>query len=254
MQNLQSQSNILSEKKVRLATLQERLEEQPAKIDETKMTMQELKKEITLLEKRAKDLEVLLEKYEAEIVSLREKIARTESAEQYSGLERTEIITNLKKSLKGEYISEFTLSSIETMLTDQRNSQLRKKLYDGVSQVWSEFKGEPGWTVTLDQSALPSPQQEFRPYPFRLLSAGEKTALLVVTRTMLSALFAKSVGFLLLDEPLEHLDQRNRHSLLQFLADTCKTKIVTQLIVTTTESSLLRKFVDYEDIRIIPLD
>lgn len=101
--------------------------------------------------------------------------------------------------------------------------------------------------------ALPSVQLKSQVYPFQSLSAGEKTALLIVTRTMLSSLFSKDVDFLLLDEPLEHLDSRNRHSLLQFLVDALKERLVRQLIVTTTEYSLLRKFIDYQDVRIITL-
>jgi ATPase subunit of ABC transporter with duplicated ATPase domains len=145
------------------------------------------------------------------------------------------------------------LSGIDELLSEQRDSRLRKKLYNSISEVWGNFKGEGGWSVTLDEEALPSLQQESLKYPFHLLSAGEKTALLVVTRTMLSTLFTKNIGFLLLDEPLEHLDQRNRHSLLQFLVDAQREGIVSQLIVTTTETSLLRKFIDNKNVNIVSL-
>jgi exonuclease SbcC len=251
--NLEPHFNVLKEKEIRLKALEEKYKDQAMKFDEAKKRIVELTAEVEFLENKSSELEESLALKEAEVGNLREEIGRVESAEQYKGLEKSEIVENLKTAFIGEYLSEFTLSGIEELLSEQRDSKLRKKLYNSISDVWGKFKGETGWSVTLDQAALPSPQQESQTYPFHLLSAGEKTALLVVTRTMLSTLFTKNIGFLLLDEPLEHLDQRNRHSLLQFLVDAHKEGIVRQLIVTTTEASLLRKFVDEENVNIIPL-
>ena len=91
-------------------------------------------------------------------------------------------------------------------------------------------------------------------YSFAHLSGGEKTAILVITRTVLGKLISDEIGFLLLDEPLEHLDSKNRRSLLQFLVDAHKNRMVGQLIISTVEESLLTKFIEVEDVNLIPLE
>ena len=47
-------------------------------------------------------------------------------------------------------------------------------------------------------------------------SGGEKTALLIMLHTIIAHHFSRS-DFLLIDEPLEHLDPINRRSLIRFL-------------------------------------
>jgi len=89
---------------------------------------------------------------------------------------------------------------------------------------------------------------------FPSLSGGEKTALMIVTRTGLSKFLAEDIGFLLLDEPLEHLDSRNRSSLLRFFVDAYKEKVVGQLIITTVEATLLNQYMDYSFVNLIPLE
>jgi exonuclease SbcC len=252
--NLEPHLNSLKEREIRLKALEGKNKDQLVKSDDAKRKIAMLGVEVKLLDSKSDELEKSISHNEVEIGNLREEIGRVESSEQYESLEKSKIAEDLKTAFVGEYLSEFTTSGIEELLSEQRDSKLRKELYDSISEVWSNLKGETGWSVTLDQTALPSPQQESQIYPFHVLSAGEKTALLVVTRTMLSTLFTKNVGFLLLDEPLEHLDQRNRHSLLQFLVDAYREGVVNQLIVTTTETSLLRKFVDDENVNIIPLE
>jgi len=252
--NIELELDELKEKEIRLKTLKEKHKKENKKVDETQKKIVEIKNKIEFLAGRKKELERALVENEAEIGNLREKIGKIKALEQYEDLEIAEVTENLKMASKGEYLSEFTSKGIEELIRRQRDSELREKLYKYISDVWSNFKGEKGWTVKLDSFAVPVPQLESEEYQFPLLSGGEKTALLVVTRTMLSRLLAKDVGFLLLDEPLEHLDARNRHSLLQFLVDAYTEKIVDQLIVTTTESSLLRKFIDNEKVKIIQLE
>ena len=84
------------------------------------------------------------------------------------------------------------------------------------------------------------------------LSGGEKTALLIFTQVLLCKHYS-SAEFMLLDEPLEHLDSLNRWALIRFLVDTVKHGFPKQLIVTTVEESLLREYIDYDMVSITRL-
>jgi DNA repair exonuclease SbcCD ATPase subunit len=249
-----SEQNKLREREAKLRVLKEKYMNEPLKVGEVQREMTEIIEKVRLLEEKIEQTEKSLRTSEVEIGDLREKIGKTGTLERYRNLEISKVTDDLRSAARGEYVSGLTLKAIEELIMKQRDSELREKLYRNISRVWSNIKGEQNWTIKLDDSALPSAQLESQEYPFHILSAGEKTALLVVTRTLLSTLFAKEVDFLLLDEPLEHLDARNRHSLLQFLADIRREGIVKQMIITTTEYSLIRRLADYEHVSIISLE
>ena len=62
--------------------------------------------------------------------------------------------------------------------------------------------------------------------------------------------YFSNADFMLLDEPLEHLDSKNRWALIKFLVDTTKRGYPKQLIVTTFEETLIREYLDDSDIKI----
>lgn len=239
----------IKDREVRVRTLMEKNETKLG-VEEIKKSMKELERRIEILSENIQLLNGELKNSDNEIESLRETLGNIKATTQLEKSDISEIENDLKLSYRGEYLSELTLKGIEELVKIQRNSKLSENLYNYISKIWNNFKGENGWTIEFDQSALPIARIRNQEYPFILLSAGEKTALLVAVRAILSNLFVKETGFLLLDEPLEHLDSRNRHSLLQFLVDAYKENIVTQLIITTTEYALLRRFVDYEYVKI----
>jgi len=249
---LESELAKMREREIRVRTLREKPGTELG-IDETRALIEETKRRIETLREKTERLDEELKSSDTEIGRLRERIGNIKAIEQFEEKEISDAMNNLEIACRGEYLSDFTLKGIEELMKVQRDSKLRENLYSYISEVWNNFKGERGWTVELDQFALPVARIRHQEYPFNLLSGGEKTALLVVARTILSSLFAKEVGFLVLDEPLEHLDSRNRHSLLQFLVDAYNEKMVSQLIITTTEHALLRRFADYEYVKIHPL-
>jgi|GEM_PF-5435066 len=253
-EKIESELNEINERKIRLRALREKHMGRLMKVDEVRKKIAEINEEIGSLKEKVKVIGLSLVESETKIGDLREKIGSLRAFSQYENLQIADVTNDLTIASKGGYLTEFTLKGIKELIRRQRDSKLREKLFRYISKIWNSFKGENGWTVTLDQLAAPVVELESEQIPFTLLSGGEKTALLIITRTILSKLFAKGMGSLLLDEPLEHLDSRNRHSLLQFLVDAYEEKIVDQLIVTTTEESLLRKFVDYDFVKIIPLE
>ena len=81
------------------------------------------------------------------------------------------------------------------------------------------------------------------PFKFPQLSGGEKTALLILTHMLLCKHFSDS-DFMLLDEPLEHLDARNRWALVNYLIQSCKRGAPEQLVVTTIEEPYIREYME----------
>lgn len=249
--DMESRLMKFEEKETRLRILQERIAIETKDISKIEEKVAHLSKRIQALETDRKKIEERLMDTELVIERLRERIAASRAV----ALRDVEKIqSELRQASKGRYISQFIIRGVAEFIGKQRDSELRAKLYEYISQVWNRFKKGEGWSVGLDEHGIPLLSVESETYPFSSLSGGEKTALLVVTRTALSKLLAEEIGFLLLDEPLEHLDSRNRRSLLQFVVDAYTKQMVGQLIVTTVEQSLLNRFMDYESVNIIPLE
>jgi DNA repair exonuclease SbcCD ATPase subunit len=72
------------------------------------------------------------------------------------------------------------------------------------------------------------------------MSGGEKTVALILLRLALVSALTKA-DFLILDEPLEHLDPRNRRLLISSLYQAVDKGLIRQAIVTTYEESLVRR-------------
>ena len=84
------------------------------------------------------------------------------------------------------------------------------------------------------------------------MSGGEKVLLLVLARTVLCKTLSE-VPFMMIDEPLEHLDVENRRTLLEFFVACAEQLQDFQLIVTTFEESLTRKYFELENVNVIYL-
>ncbi|MFZ1631047.1 MAG: AAA family ATPase, partial [Anaerolineae bacterium] len=124
-------------------------------------------------------------------------------------------------------------------------------IYAQVSKVWAAFSGKENWQVKLDEKGMPTlTSREGRTFDLSQFSGGEKTALLLMLHTIIAQHFSKS-DFLLVDEPLEHLDPINRRSLVRFLIDASKRGSFKQALVATFEESLLRKYMSEEGVHIV---
>lgn len=131
--------------------------------------------------------------------------------------------------------------AVEMTLAAQRNLDMAP-VYEQIASIWSVFMPGEEWTVSFDAKGTPVVRNRARrDLTLSQLSGGEKTALLVVLHTVLAHYFARS-SFLLIDEPLEHLDPVNRRSLIHFLVSACRRGLFQQAIITTYEESLIRKY------------
>jgi DNA repair exonuclease SbcCD ATPase subunit len=137
-------------------------------------------------------------------------------------------------------------------LTTQRNVDMAA-IYDQVARVWEVFTGDAHWRIELDTAGMPTLQDgKGRQLDLSQVSGGEKTALLIMLHTIIAHHFSRS-DFLLIDEPLEHLDPINRRSLIRFLVGAYRRGSFEQAIVATFEESLIRKYMSEEGVKVIHL-
>ncbi len=109
------------------------------------------------------------------------------------------------------------LQATEGTLQSQQDTDM-KTIYEQIAALWSSFREEEGWEMQYNSEGYPVMTHggEQLTLDLRQLSGGEKTALLIMIHTIIAHHFSES-DFLMIDEPLEHLDPINRRSLIRFL-------------------------------------
>lgn len=204
------------------------LEEQKRLLTETKSYLDQKRKEQYDLEKR---LELDL------------------TTQKFGGIEGIEasLVSTSKVLIALELLEKASSETIEK----QRKSKL-EPIYRDITDVWNKMKGTEDYKIEIDGSMVPVLFRNNQKFELSQLSGGEKTALLVIIRTVLCRRFMH-IGFMLLDEPLEHLDPDNRRRIIDFLVESFEKGWVDQLIVSTFEESLLRKFHGHEKVNVIAL-
>lgn len=127
-----------------------------------------------------------------------------------------------------------TLRSVAEALCAQQIDPLARELHKRWEQLW------PSPTdLRLETDGQLSLRHGEETIGFRHFSGGEKTIAIVMLR-MLALQMLTRAGFLLLDEPLEHLDPRNRRMLAKLLVRASGPGPLDQVIVTTYEESVAR--------------
>lgn len=186
-----------------------------------------------------------LEKYQAEYQAVKKRLQdfNYKSPEELDD----EIVRIEVRMLSIRSASQAT----EDTLQNQQNTDMRA-IYEQIADLWSSFREEDGWEVENNLEGYPViiNQKEGVKLDLRQLSGGEKTALLIMLHTIIAHHFSKS-DFLMVDEPLEHLDPINRRSLIKFLVDAYHHQIFGQAIIATFEESLIRKYQSTEGVNII---
>ncbi len=201
------------------------------------------------LDERAASLEqeiAHLEGERAEYLAIRHRL-------QYLGYDSPEEASEALVGLETRSLSlRAAHRAAQETLTTQRNVDMAA-IYDQVARVWEVFTGDANWRIELDTTGMPMLQDgEGRQLDLSQFSGGEKTALLVMLHTIIAHHFSQS-DFLLIDEPLEHLDPINRRSLIRFLVGAYRRGSFEQAIVATFEESLIRKYMSEEGVNVIHL-
>ena len=200
-----------------------------------------LVKRLNALQEKVLELRVQARGKDDLIAGTKEQLAelgaRTDESEQL------EIMKSLARATKGQFVSAAFLQSVEAALAEQR-SALLGPLTQELSAVWSAFLGtDVAVSLRSDAQIVIEDKSRHASLEFPQLSGGEKTALLIFTQMLLCKYFS-NCDFMMMDEPLEHLDSRNRWALLRYLVDTMNSGYLKQLIVTTIEEALIREYLD----------
>ncbi|MFZ0737963.1 MAG: AAA family ATPase [Candidatus Acidiferrales bacterium] len=199
-------------------------------------------------EKRLQDIEVELSELGQTISGLAQDVdtettaLATADASSEVVAVREKLRNRVIKDYKGLILSSVLMNSIQATILDQRNLAL-SPLYIALGELWKKCRPDRNWQVKFDEEGRIKLSFDSTELSFSQLSGGEKTVLLILARVLISAMFS-SVDFLIIDEPLEHLDARNRRSVLNFLVAANSGEQGRQTIVTTFEESLVRKYLE----------
>lgn len=204
-----------------------------------------LRRRKTELQKLIQDLNEQLSHLRAEIEPLEKQIASLAESQKRLQLKKT-----LEKTLVGNFRRQMILNIINGTLTDVLHSRQQfdmEKVYEEIATMWNRFRPGAKWRFSIDAHGSPILFAGNKRLSYSHLSGGEKTILLVLIRTILIKQVTK-LDFLLIDEPLEHLDSRNRRSLLNFLYGITEAQIIPQVVITTFEDTLTRRFYDQKGV------
>jgi len=163
----------------------------------------------------------------------------------------------LKRDLEARTVGSFRasllLESVTEVLQDLRRSRQNlnmEEICGDIANLWNRFRPDAQWTVEFDTDGNFVLKAKGKKIRYAHLSGGEKTVLLVLARAVLSKTIA-DIDFLLIDEPLEHLDVRNRRSLLNFLRGLASQHVIPQIVVTTFDETLTRHFRVASDVNLV---
>jgi DNA repair exonuclease SbcCD ATPase subunit len=184
-----------------------------------------------------------LEKYQAEYLAIKNRL---QSLGYNSPEEATESLVGLE--IRAMSLRAASQAAQQTLIT-QRNVDMQS-IYAQIGRLWEAFTGEGSWQIELNKEGIPTLQNELgQTFDMSQFSGGEKTALLIMMHTIIAHNFSNS-DFLMIDEPLEHLDPINRRSLIRFLVQSYRRGIFKQAIVATFEESLIRKYMSEEGVSV----
>jgi len=185
-----------------------------------------------------------LDKLRKEIEKITRELAELKA--EASHTHRLRLLSDrLNLTYERQMLAEIISAALESTLQEQKDQNL-VHVYKWISELWQRFRPESQWQIVLDEKGIIRVESNERQYGFAHLSGGEKTVLLVLARVILCRLLSKKIDFLMIDEPLEHLDIRNRRSLLNFLVSAIRQNILPQMLVTTFEETLIRRYYEGE--------
>lgn len=255
---INSEDEISSNNK-RLSILN-KLEQQLINLNEynfPKLSIVAIEKRLAGLDKRSARIKQQIEEYQYDSEKLRPELVSLETMkkqlqEKMDPQKLNDINRVLINSSKIEFLSDVLIESLKDSLTKQRNNMLAP-LTQELSELWSNYMNREVLVEMGDKFELNIVDSRFdRAFNFSQLSGGEKTALLILTHVLLCKYFSDS-DFMLLDEPLEHLDSKNRWALINFLIESCNRGFPNQLIVTTIEEPYVREYLGSSSVQVTSL-
>ena len=179
---------------------------------------------------------------EKKLLEIEKKIEKTKTASEFATT--GEIEADLVIKTKELYLTEILGKASRKLVDSQRRTDL-EEIFAEIAEDVNNFLGSSNSKFCLDKITVDGHDRDYSQ-----LSGGEKVAILTIIRATLCKYFSNA-GFLLFDEPLEHLDLTNRRFLVDFLVDCCKEGSIQQFIITTFEESMIRKYLGEDQVNII---
>lgn len=209
-----------------------------------------LNQEIDQINFNKKRIEIEEEEIYSKIIELEKKLVSISASIKIQKIENYE--HNFRATELGIFFGNLIKNSIEILIKNYKNNLLRSLINEMIN-IWKEFYPNDNRILSIDDKIFPIFKSGLYEINYAQLSAGEKTLLLVILKTLMIKYFS-SIPFIILDEPLEHLDEENRSIIIDYLYKICKEKLIDQLILTTFEESIVRKFINLADTNIISLE
>lgn len=210
------------------------------------------------LEEELRRVEFTGEECRAELKSLREIASNLSAFKERLQTLGFHDLASLRRGLvtltKAELVFDACRDAVTATIAEQRDQNLQE-VYQEIAETWGKFVERSEWTVQFAADGKPYLRDvvQSRTFDLTQLSGGEKTAFLTIIHSVLAHHFSNA-RFMMIDEPLEHLDSVNRRSLVRFFVEAVQKGFFDQMIVTTFEESLVRKYLSAPDANVIYLD
>ncbi|HLH26809.1 MAG TPA: AAA family ATPase [Chloroflexota bacterium] len=151
-----------------------------------------------------------------------------------------------------ELLADLFAAATKATITRLQRGALAEA-YDAVARAWEEFSGWAGARLEPDAKGKRlAVRRDGRSLELAQLSGGERAAFLALLHAYLGRHFGRG-GFLLLDEPLEHLDAANGRKLLQHLVRACAAGTLSQVVIATVEADVVRAAIRDGEAHVITL-
>jgi DNA repair exonuclease SbcCD ATPase subunit len=220
--------------------------------DATAETLQAEQERLAAAETAARERETALGN---EVDGVRQEAAQLRGYLDIAAMEgySPEALAAARASLaRRELLAELFATATKDALSQLRDSAL-SGAYDEVAAAWEQFIGWAGVRVAPEAKGKRlTVRRDGRNLDLAQLSGGERAAFLALLHAHLGRHFGRG-GFLLLDEPLEHLDAANGRKLLEHLVRACADGTLTQVVIATVESAVVREAIRDGEAHIITL-
>jgi DNA repair exonuclease SbcCD ATPase subunit len=166
-----------------------------------------------------------------ELAGVRERLASAESDRR--------IVEEVVDAFRKDALLEATEAAVGSFSSEVR-AGIVTPLSQELGRQWKRFRPKAPWNLVIGQDGCLAIEMLGETRPHSVLSAGEKTVAIVLLKVALAVAFT-SASFMVLDEPLEHLDPRTRRVLISSLQHAVEHHVVDQIIVSTYEEVIVRR-------------
>ena len=223
--------------------------EDPSKFDKLNQRNESFLMERNNIEKESRSILIKMDDLNSKILDIKSKLKTIEKID--IGLEKNLVNYRIKRFNDSINLNRIIEESLEKTLYELRLKFLTPIMRE-ITHIWNHVFKNLNCKVSFDDNLNPIIEKDLGEIDFKNLSGGEKTVLLILSRSLILHNFSKA-SFLLLDEPLEHLDVENRRLIIKYLENFCKSGLIDQLIITTFEETLTRRLKTETEVNIIYL-